>query len=162
MAQRSLRVLFPTRVEETDATGALDADARSRDAARNFSPKLGRYPVVHRNLANVHQRVARHSASGRPSSAGDCAHVNNPLFGGLGLNFGIHDATQVVRAFAGARAFAGEARGAYPRPVRSLPSTAQYRIRAAADDAPTSSESAPPRKEKDLGIRAQNNEERCA
>jgi 3-(3-hydroxy-phenyl)propionate hydroxylase len=86
------RVLFPTRLEETDAQ-ALDEHAVER-RLQQFFPKRGRYPVVHRNLYNVHQRVAASFRSGRVFLAGDCAHVNNPL-GGLGLNFGIHDAIEL-------------------------------------------------------------------
>jgi 3-(3-hydroxy-phenyl)propionate hydroxylase len=47
--------------------------------------------VIHTNLYAVHQRVAATYRRGRVLLAGDAAHVNNPL-GGMGLNFGIHDA----------------------------------------------------------------------
>ena len=86
------RVLFPTRADETDAQ-ALHADAVEARLQR-FFPKSGPYPVIHRNLYNVHQRVAASFGSGRVYLAGDCAHVHNPL-GGLGLNFGIHDAVEL-------------------------------------------------------------------
>jgi 3-(3-hydroxy-phenyl)propionate hydroxylase len=86
------RVLFPTRLEETD-TQALDEEAVQR-RLQTFFPKQGPYPVVHRNLYNVHQRVAASFRQGRVFLAGDSAHVNNPL-GGLGLNFGIHDAVEL-------------------------------------------------------------------
>src|SRR5437763_548705 len=86
------RVLFPTRLNEADAQ-ALDADAVEGRLQR-FFPKSGPYPVVHRNLYNVHQRVAASFGSGHVYLAGDCAHVNNPL-GGLGLNFGIHDVVEL-------------------------------------------------------------------
>jgi 3-(3-hydroxy-phenyl)propionate hydroxylase len=86
------RVLFPTRIEETDRQ-ALDEDA-VQGRLQRFFPKAGAYPVVHRNLYNVHQRVAASFGQGRVYLAGDSAHVNNPL-GGLGLNFGIHDAVEL-------------------------------------------------------------------
>jgi 3-(3-hydroxy-phenyl)propionate hydroxylase len=87
------RVLFPTRLEESEAQ-ALDQPAVEA-RLQKFFPKSGAYPVVHRNLYNVHQRVAAAFGSGRVFLAGDCAHVNNPL-GGLGLNFGIHDAVELA------------------------------------------------------------------
>ncbi len=86
------RVLFPTRLEESDRQ-ALDEEA-VQGRLQKFFPKEGSYPVVHRNLYSVHQRVAASFASGRVFLAGDSAHVNNPL-GGLGLNFGIHDAVEL-------------------------------------------------------------------
>jgi 3-(3-hydroxy-phenyl)propionate hydroxylase len=86
------RVLFPTRVEETDEQALDDAAVQIR--LQRFFPKHGSYPVVHRNLYNVHQRVAASFGRGRVFLAGDSAHVNNPL-GGLGLNFGIHDALEL-------------------------------------------------------------------
>ena len=86
------RLLFPTRLGETDAE-AFDEVAVQR-RLQNFFPKAGDYPVFHRNIYNVHQRVAAAFRKGRVFLAGDSAHVNNPL-GGLGLNFGIHDAFQL-------------------------------------------------------------------
>jgi 3-(3-hydroxy-phenyl)propionate hydroxylase len=86
------RVLFPTRVEETDEQALDEAAVQGR--LQRFFPKRGPYPVVHRNLYNLHQRVAASFGRGRVFLAGDSAHVNNPL-GGLGLNFGIHDAVEL-------------------------------------------------------------------
>jgi 3-(3-hydroxy-phenyl)propionate hydroxylase len=86
------RLLFPTRLGETDAQ-AFDEEAVQR-RLQNFFPKDGAYPVFHRNIYNVHQRVAASFRKGRVFLAGDSAHVNNPL-GGLGLNFGIHDAVEL-------------------------------------------------------------------
>jgi 3-(3-hydroxy-phenyl)propionate hydroxylase len=86
------RVLFPTRLQETDAQAMDEAAVQGR--LQQFFPKRGPYPVVHRNLYNVHQRVAASFRQGRVFLAGDSAHVNNPL-GGLGLNFGIHDAVEL-------------------------------------------------------------------
>jgi 3-(3-hydroxy-phenyl)propionate hydroxylase len=86
------RVLFPTRHDETDVQALDDETVQRR--LRSFFPKDGKYPVVHRNIYNVHQRVAASFRKGRVFLAGDSAHVNNPL-GGLGLNFGIHDAIEL-------------------------------------------------------------------
>ena len=62
---------------------------------RQFFP-LGRpYEVAHRNIYNVHQRVAASFRRNRVMLAGDAAHVNNPI-GGLGMNFGIHDAVSLA------------------------------------------------------------------
>jgi 3-(3-hydroxy-phenyl)propionate hydroxylase len=87
------RVVFPTRVDETDDQ-AMSEEAAQRRLQR-FFPKAGAYPLVHRNIYKVHQRVAAAFCKGRVFLAGDSAHVNNPL-GGLGLNFGIHDAIELA------------------------------------------------------------------
>jgi 3-(3-hydroxy-phenyl)propionate hydroxylase len=86
------RLLFPTRLNETENQAFDEASVQAR--LQRFFPKAGSYPVVHRNLYNVHQRVAASFRKGRVFIAGDAAHVNNPL-GGLGLNFGIHDAVEL-------------------------------------------------------------------
>lgn len=52
---------------------------------------------MHRNLYNVHQRVAATFRKGRVFLAGDSAHVNNSV-GGLGLNGGIHDAIELAHS----------------------------------------------------------------
>jgi 3-(3-hydroxy-phenyl)propionate hydroxylase len=88
------RVVFPTRSGETDEE-ALGDEAVNRRLQR-FFPKPDGYPLFHRNLYKVHQRVAASFRRGRAFLAGDAAHINNPL-GGLGLNFGIHDAVELAR-----------------------------------------------------------------
>jgi 3-(3-hydroxy-phenyl)propionate hydroxylase len=87
------RVVFPTRPGETDEQVLNDESVQRR--LQKFFPKPGSYPVVHRNLYNVHQRVAATFRKGRALLAGDAAHVNNPI-GGLGLNCGIHDAVELA------------------------------------------------------------------
>lgn len=86
------RVLSSTRLERSEAE-LFEADAVER-RLQNFIAKPGKYDVVHRNLYSVHQRVAASFRKGRVFLAGDAAHVNNPI-GGLGLNFGIHDAVEL-------------------------------------------------------------------
>jgi 3-(3-hydroxy-phenyl)propionate hydroxylase len=87
------RVLSSTRPEQTDAE-LMNPEATER-RLQAFLPKAGAYDIVHRNLYHVHQRVAASFRKGRVFLAGDAAHVNNPL-GGLGLNFGIHDAVELT------------------------------------------------------------------
>jgi 3-(3-hydroxy-phenyl)propionate hydroxylase len=86
------RVVFPTRLMESEEVAFEEAAVQAR--LQRFFPKPGPYPVVHRNIYNVHQRVAAAFRKGRAFLAGDSAHVNNPL-GGLGLNFGIHDGVEL-------------------------------------------------------------------
>jgi len=87
------RVLSSTRLEQTDAE-LMNPEA-TEQRLQQFLPKPTPYNIVHRNLYNVHQRVAVSFRNGRVFLAGDSAHVNNPL-GGLGLNFGIHDAMELT------------------------------------------------------------------
>ena len=86
------RVVFPTRLMESEEEAFEETAVQAR--LQRFFPKPGPYPVVHRNIYNVHQRVAAAFRKGRAFLAGDAAHVNNPL-GGLGLNFGIHDGVEL-------------------------------------------------------------------
>jgi 2-polyprenyl-6-methoxyphenol hydroxylase-like FAD-dependent oxidoreductase len=88
------RVVFPTVPGETDDEQVLGDEAVQR-RLQKFFPKSVPYPVAHRNIYNVHQRVAARFQSGRVFLAGDAAHVNNPI-GGLGLNCGIHDAVDLA------------------------------------------------------------------
>lgn len=83
------RVLFPTEPQQTEAELFDEANVQSR--IQGFHKKNRPYDVVHRNLYSVHQRVASSYRDGRFLIAGDAAHINNPL-GGMGMNFGFHDA----------------------------------------------------------------------
>src|SRR5262245_42206166 len=91
------RVVFPTRAEETDDGAFSDTGVQER--LQRFFPSPTPYPVVHRNLYKVHQRVAATFRKGRVLLAGDAAHVNNPI-GGLGLNCGIHDGVELAERLA--------------------------------------------------------------
>jgi 3-(3-hydroxy-phenyl)propionate hydroxylase len=83
------RVLFPTRIEETDEEVMTDASIQTR--LQNLLPKDTPYNTVHRTLYKVHQRVAKEFRRGRVVLAGDAAHINNPI-GGMGMNGGVQDA----------------------------------------------------------------------
>ena len=99
------RAVFPTRVDESDEEALGDEAVQAR--LNRVWPRTAPYPVVHRNIYNVHQRVAVRFRAGRAFLAGDSAHVNNPI-GGLGLNCGIHDAMELVDTLHGV-AFGGAA-----------------------------------------------------
>ena len=96
------RVMFPTRPEESDDAVLSDASVERR--LQGVVRTEGLYPVEHRTLYPVHQRVAARYRKGRAFLAGDAAHINNPL-GGMGLNGGIHDgynlAERLVRVWRG-------------------------------------------------------------
>ncbi|MGE0653539.1 MAG: FAD-dependent oxidoreductase [Alphaproteobacteria bacterium] len=82
------RVVFP--VDSTTPEEDIFAEANVQRLIQGFEPKSGTYDVVHRNIYQVHQRVASRYRDGRILIAGDAAHINNPL-GGMGMNFGFHD-----------------------------------------------------------------------
>ena len=83
------RVVFP--VAPDLSVEAIFAEDAVQARIQGFHPKAGPYDVVHRNLYDVHQRIASSYHDGRLLIAGDAAHINNPL-GGMGMNFGFHDA----------------------------------------------------------------------
>ena len=87
------RAVFPTRIGETDEQALSEQSVQERlnGLCRQARP----YRIAHRNIYNVHQRVASCFRGGRVLLAGDAAHVNNPI-GGLGMNFGIHDAVELA------------------------------------------------------------------
>lgn len=87
------RAVFPALPGQTDEEVLNEAATEAR--LQKFFPKRGAYEIFHRNIYRVHQRVAKHFRAGRVFLAGDSAHVNNPI-GGLGLNCGIHDATDLA------------------------------------------------------------------
>jgi len=83
------RVLVPTSPEKPDAE--VLSNEYGQAVLGRLIPRPGPYPVNHRTLYRVHQRVAKTYRLGRVLLAGDSAHINNPL-GGMGMNGGLHDA----------------------------------------------------------------------
>lgn len=89
------RVLFP--IDESESSEeALDPD-RVEERLQSVVALPERYPLVHRTIYAVHQRIASTFGLGRFLLAGDAAHINNPL-GGMGMNSGIHDGDAAVQA----------------------------------------------------------------
>ena len=91
------RVVFPTHPDAPE-TELLSFDTAQQRLQR-LLPRVERYEIVHTNLYQVHQRVAGTFRKGRVLLAGDAAHINNPL-GGMGMNFGIHDAINAAEKLA--------------------------------------------------------------
>ena len=91
------RVVFPTNPDLTKEEIFEDQNIETR--LQGFHPKTSSFPVVHRNLYEVHQRVASSYRDGRILLAGDAAHINNPL-GGMGMNFGFHDVFNLTEKLA--------------------------------------------------------------
>ena len=86
------RVVFP--VDATSPEEEIFRESEVQRRIQGFHRKDSDYDVIHRNLYSVHQRVASCYRDGRILLAGDAAHINNPL-GGMGMNFGFHDAFNV-------------------------------------------------------------------
>jgi 3-(3-hydroxy-phenyl)propionate hydroxylase len=89
------RVVSPVEAHVDEATAFDDDACQRRIQAVMPHPDGGTFPVLHKNLYPVHQRIAGRFAKGNIFLAGDAAHINNPL-GGMGLNFGIHDALNLA------------------------------------------------------------------
>ena len=91
------RVVFP--VDNTTPVEALYEEANVQRLIQGFHKIDGDYTVAHRNVYQVHQRVASCYRDRRILVAGDAAHINNPL-GGMGMNFGFHDVFNLVEKLA--------------------------------------------------------------
>jgi 3-(3-hydroxy-phenyl)propionate hydroxylase len=113
------RAVFPVRGEElTDEFVMSEAEGERR--LRRILQRDEPFPVLHRNLYRVHQRVAAAFSKHRVFLAGDACHVNNPI-GGLGLNCGIHDALELAETLEAARdGGSGDILGRYERRRRKL------------------------------------------
>lgn len=82
------RCVFPAKEDELDELVTSDDWIQARFA--ECLPGGAPYEIVHRNMYNVHQRVAGDFHFGRMVLAGDSAHINNPI-GGMGMNSGFQD-----------------------------------------------------------------------
>ncbi|MSP80868.1 MAG: hypothetical protein EXR02_07380 [Rhodospirillales bacterium] len=91
------RCVFPAKTEESDEEVMSDAWIHARFAECLSSG--GPYEVIHRNMYNVHQRVAGNFRNGRIILAGDAAHINNPI-GGMGMNSGFQDGLNAAEKLA--------------------------------------------------------------
>ena len=87
------RCVFPTRPEENENDLLDHGHAANRLAALSAATRGS--TILHTNLYAVHQRVANTYRRDRVVLVGDAAHVNTPL-GGMGLNFGLHDAYELA------------------------------------------------------------------
>ncbi len=101
------RAVFPARADESDEEALSNASAEKRILDLDNACTLD--SIVHRNIYNVHQRVAQKFRVGRVMLAGDSSHLNNPI-GGLGLNCGIHDAMELIDSLVDIRAGADDRR----------------------------------------------------
>lgn len=99
----SWRVLFPIPAEESDAIAL--SDRRIEERLQGVAPSPRPYRLIDRQIYRVHQRVAGSFRDGRVLLMGDAAHVNSPI-GGVGLNSGIHDASDAAARMG--RLLAGE------------------------------------------------------
>jgi len=88
------RVLIP--VEDDADPELILSDAWIEAKLQDIAPHDTAYPIAHRTIYRVHQRVADRYRVGRAAIVGDAAHINNPL-GGMGMNGGIHDAVNLAQ-----------------------------------------------------------------
>ncbi len=84
-----LRIVFQV-TDEQDSTQELST-ARIQARVWKFLGEQREFPILHRSIYRVHQRVADTFRVGRTLLLGDAAHINNPA-SGMGMNSGILDA----------------------------------------------------------------------
>ena len=84
-----LRIVFQV-TDEQDSDEELST-ARIQARVWKFLGEERDFPILHRSIYRVHQRVADTFRVGRTLLLGDAAHINNPA-SGMGMNSGILDA----------------------------------------------------------------------
>ncbi len=89
------RLVFPESSNRTKSEIFNDLECQKKIQDFFPHPESKLYDILHKNIYNVHQRIAGKFRVGRIFLCGDAAHINNPL-GGMGLNFGIHDAMNIA------------------------------------------------------------------
>ena len=89
------RVVFPEKSNQSQEKLFDEKECQNRLQSFFPNPNGEKYNIIHKNIYQVHQRIASKFRIGRVFLAGDAAHINNPL-GGMGLNFGIHDALNLA------------------------------------------------------------------
>jgi 2-polyprenyl-6-methoxyphenol hydroxylase-like FAD-dependent oxidoreductase len=97
----SWRAVYPVPPDEPVEV-ATDP-ARLQEQLQGVAAYPEGYPIVDRQIYNVHQRVAATFRTGNVLIAGDAAHINSPI-GGVGLNSGIHDVMDAAARIARIRA----------------------------------------------------------
>lgn len=84
-----LRVVFQVHDDQV-AEEELD-ESRIRARMKGFIGEEVDFPILHKSIYRVHQRVADSFRRNRCLLLGDAAHINNPA-SGMGMNSGILDA----------------------------------------------------------------------
>jgi 3-(3-hydroxy-phenyl)propionate hydroxylase len=121
------RILIPAQGDESDEeVGSLEWVQKIFSECLPYNPP---YEVIHRNLYNVHQRVADTFVKGRIALAGDSAHVNNPL-GGMGMNGGIHDGVNIAEKLVRIWRDEGDATALFPQYDRQRRTMAKKYVQA--------------------------------
>jgi 3-(3-hydroxy-phenyl)propionate hydroxylase len=92
-----LRIVFQVH---DDQDGDLELEEeRIRNRVWKFLGEKKDFPILHKSIYRVHQRVAHTFRVGRSILLGDAAHINNPA-SGMGMNSGILDAALLTEMIA--------------------------------------------------------------
>ena len=84
-----LRIVFQVQKGQSNEQALLDENIKR--LVYGFCGEKVLFPILHKSIYSVHQRVAKTFRVGRSLLLGDAAHINNPA-SGMGMNSGILDA----------------------------------------------------------------------